>query len=76
MFDDQGRGWIPRDDLWRILRANFLDSEDIDVRELDVLRVLKLDQEDEKTIITYEQFMTVSKTHGNLIFPVDLLINR
>ena len=72
MFDDEGRGWISRDHLRKILRANFPDtsSDDIELREADIIKLAGLNPDNDNEPITYEKFMTISKTNASLIFPV------
>mmetsp|Transcript_14071 Transcript_14071/g.34868 ORF Transcript_14071/g.34868 Transcript_14071/m.34868 type:complete len:323 (+) Transcript_14071:421-1389(+) len=71
MFDEDGSGQLDRTELERILRANFMTAQlnDGDITRkadliYDALRV------DAGTPLSYEQFMDLSKSHIELLYPV------
>ena len=72
IFDEQGRGFITRDELLRLLRANLSDLpvEELALRAAEVLRFAGQTVEAESAKVTYEQFMTLAKTNASLVFPV------
>jgi Ca2+-binding EF-hand superfamily protein len=72
IFDEQGRGYISREELLRLLRANLSDLpiEDLALRAAEVLRFAGQNIEADSAKVTYEQFMTLAKTNASLVFPV------
>ena len=72
IFDEQGRGFITRDELLRLIRANLSDLplEELALRAAEVFKFAGQSVESETAKITYEQFMTIAKTNASLIFPV------
>eukprot|EP00397_Hematodinium_sp_SG-2012_P045623 GEMP01051305.1.p1 GENE.GEMP01051305.1~~GEMP01051305.1.p1 ORF type:complete len:349 (+),score=58.26 GEMP01051305.1:33-1049(+) len=72
MFDEDGSGFLERDELKLILEANFIGSDlteaDIDKKLNEIFRNFKLPREEGK--LTYDMFMQLSKTHPALLYPI------
>merc|ERR1712118_126914 len=71
MFDEDGSGFIERNELLKILQANFvsegLTQAELDERADEVFTSLSLPTDSR---ISYEQFMQLSTISSGLLFPI------
>ena len=74
LFDENGRGWISKKELFKLLKANFgeMSTGEIDSRIAELLQLIGKSG-DSQPLIKYEEFMLVAKTNASLIFPVKQL---
>ena len=68
-FDEEGNGVITKAELLKILKANHFASHDAEVaRKADT--IMAQSDKDGDGVITFDEFVIVSKKFPNIIFPV------
>ena len=77
MFDEDGSGRLEREELERIIRANFMTqaiTQEQTIQQVhEIYKVLGLHP---NSGLTYEQFMGLSKSHMHFLFPVSQTSHR
>lgn len=69
MFDEDGSGFLERDEFLQLLRANF-HSEPDHVLEKKVNEVFRSVHQPPDGKVSYDNFMTISRSHPGLVFPI------
>ena len=68
IFDEDGNGVITKGELTRILRANHMASCDAEVaRKADT--IMQQADKDGDGVVTFDEFVIVSKKFPNILFP-------
>ena len=68
IFDEDGNGVITKGELTRILRANHMASNDSEVaRKADT--IMAQADKDGDGVVTFDEFVIVSKKFPNILFP-------
>ena len=68
IFDEDGNGMITKEELTRILKANHMASQDSEVaRKADT--ILTQADKDGDGVVTFDEFVIVSKKFPNILFP-------
>ena len=68
VFDEDGNGMITKEELTKILKANHMASDDAEVaRKADT--ILTQADKDGDGVVTFDEFVVVSKKFPNILFP-------